>query len=141
MVVGKFGKYLTFEVYMNPKASLGRQQIKCLTFDEFRRDVSNRITEHTRITRKQKVQFNGPNIASMTFTVCFSAGLGVNPRKMIKKLESCVRYGKLGYFIVGTKKIGKSKYLITSMSESWGHIIQDGKLVRANVDITMKEYV
>lgn len=106
MVIGKFGKYLTFKVYMNPKAFSGRQ-VKCLTFEGLKREVSCRTADHARISRKHKVQFIGPDIASMTFTIQLSADLGVNPRKTIEKLESCVRYGKTGYFVLGTKKIGK----------------------------------
>lgn len=140
MAIGKFGKYLTFEVYMDPSETSDKK-VKCLTFSNLNRRVSSRITKHERITRKQKVQFNGPNLASMTFTMAFSAGLGVNPREMIEKLEKCVRYGYTGYFIVGTKKVGKKKYLIADMNEDWRSIMQDGKLVSANVDITMEEYV
>ncbi len=140
MAIGKFGKYLTFEVYMDPNGTPDKR-VKCLTFANLNRRVSNRITKHERITRKQKVQFNGPNLSSMTFTMVFSAGLGVKPREMIERLEKCVRYGYTGYFIVGTKKIGKKKYLITDMSEEWRCIMQNGKLVSANVDITMEEYV
>lgn len=140
MAIGKFGKYLTFEVYMNPSETSDKK-VKCLTFSSLNRKVSSRITKHERITRKQEVQFNGPNLASMTFTMAFSAGLGVNPREMIERLEKCVRYGKTGYFIVGTKKVGKKKYLITDMNEDWRSIMRDGKLVSANVDITMEEYV
>ena len=140
MVVGKFGKYLTFEVYYKPDAS-GDNQVKYLTFEDFSREVKNRTTDHARILMKEKVQFGGPSLSTMTFTMHFSSSLGVNPRKMLIELESCVRLGKLGYFIIGTKKIGKHKYLITSMSESWGQIIKNGKLVSANVNITMKEYL
>lgn len=139
MIVGKFGKYLTFEVFMNTSGD--GEQVKCLTFENFRREVSNRTTEHSRILRKPKVQFDGPALSTMTFTIRFSAGLGVNPRQMLQELETCVRLAKLGYFIVGTKKIGKHKYLITNASESWDEIIKNGKLVSANVDITMKEYL
>ncbi len=141
MVIGKFGKHLTFEVFFNPSAGSEDKRVKYLTFENFHRDVSNRITEHERISKKQKVEFNGPSLSEMNFTIRFSAGLGVKPREMLKKLESCVRLGKLGYFIIGTKKIGKHKYLITHASESWNHIIKDGKLVSADVDITMKEYL
>lgn len=140
MIVGKFGKYLTFEVFFNPTAEEGKQ-VKCLTFEGLNRNVDNRTTDHARILRKPKVQFNGPELSKMTFTIKLSSTLGVNPRKMLQSLESCVRLGKIGYFIIGTKKIGKHKYIITNMSESWGHIIKNGKLVSANVDITMKEYL
>lgn len=136
MVVGKFGKYLTFEVY-----SAGEGSVKCLTFENFHRDVTNQTTEHARFLMKPKMQFDGPALSTMTFTVHFSSSLGVNPREMLKKVESCVRLGKLGYVIIGKKKIGKHKYLITNASESWDHIIKDGKLISANVDLTLKEYL
>ncbi|MCI9538864.1 MAG: phage tail protein [Eubacterium sp.] len=140
MIVGKFGKHLTFEVYRKP-ASEGEDKVKYLTFQNLQRNVSSRVTEHARILKKHKTQFGGPNLSEMTFTMTFSASLGINPRKMLSSLESCVRLGKIGYFIIGSKKIGKHKYIITNISESWGHIIKNGKLVSASVDVTMKEYL
>lgn len=140
MAIGKFGKYITFEVYMDPTEAPGKK-VKCLSFSGFNRTVSNRTTEHERITRKQKVQFNGPNISSMSFTIYLSVGLGVDPRKMIERLESCVRFGKAAYFVIGTKKVGKKKYIITNLEEEWEYIMKNGKLVGARTDITMKEYI
>ncbi|MCM1245905.1 MAG: phage tail protein [Roseburia sp.] len=136
MVVGKFGKYLTFEVCADSGDSA-----KCLTFENFQREVTNQTTDHARILMKQKVQFNGPALSTMSFSVRFSSSLGVNPRKMLKQVESCVRLGKVGYVVIGKEKIGKHKYLITSASESWDNIIKDGKLISANVDLTLKEYL
>ena len=147
LTVGKFGKILTFQVFLKPEwgkhgvDSRQNYKVKCLTVDGLRREVSNQTTEHSRMLKKPKVQFNGPALDSMTFTIRFSAELGVNPRKMINNLEKSVRLGWTGYFIVGRKKVGRHKYLITNMSESWDHVIKNGKLVAANVDITMKEYV
>lgn len=144
MKIGKFGKYLTFEVYMKPpKNQQGEEDIsvKCLTFQDLHRNVSSRVTEHARILKKHKTEFGGPNLSEITFTMTLSAALGVDPRKMLNQLESCVRQGKIGYFIIGSKKIGKHKYIITNVSESWGHIIKNGKLVSASVDVTMKEYL
>lgn len=140
MIVGKFGKYLTFEIYRKPGLE-GEEKVKYLTFQNLQRNVSSRVTEHARILKKHKTQFGGPNLSEITFTMTFSASLGVDPRKMLSQLESCVRQGKIGYFIIGSKKIGKHKYIITSISESWEHIIKNGKLVSASGDITMKEYL
>ncbi len=141
MIVGKFGKYLTFEVYRKPHSDEEKDEVKCLTFQGFHRNVSSRVTEHARILKKHKTEFGGPNLSEITFTMTLSAALGVDPRKMLIQLESCVRQGKIGYFIIGSKKIGKHKYIITNVSESWGHIIKNGKLVSASVDVTMKEYL
>lgn len=141
MIVGKFGKYLTFEVYRKPHSDEEKDEVKCLTFQGFHRNVSSRVTEHARILKKHKTEFGGPNLSEITFTIAFSASLGVDPRKMLSTLESCVRLGKIGYFIVGTEKIGKHKYIITSISENWEHIIKNGKLISASGDITMKEYL
>lgn len=140
MIVGKFGKYLTFEIYRKPSAE-GEDKVKWLTFQDLQRNVSSRVTEHARILKKHKTEFGGPNLSEVSFTMTFSASLGVNPRKMLSSLESCVRLGKTGYIIIGAKKIGKHKYIITNISESWGHIIKNGKLVNASVDVTMKEYL
>lgn len=141
MVVGKYGKDLVFEVYIKPDDENDNDNIKFFSFEDFHREVRNRTTDHPRILMKPKTQFNGPDLADVTFTVRLSASLGVNPREMIRKIESCVRLGKVEYIVVGTKKVGKHKYLITNASESWDNVIKDGMLISANVNLTLKEYL
>lgn len=140
MVVGKFGKILTFQAYLKPDKKPG-VKLKCLTFGDFQREVTNRTEEHVRIGYKPKVEFGGPELSTMTFTITFSEALGVNPRKQLKKLETCVRKGTTDYFIIGKKKIGKHKYMITRLSEQWEYIIKGGKLVQATGDVEVKEYL
>ena len=138
MVVGKYGKTLAFQVYFKPGEKKG---VKCLTFRDFKRTVSNRTNDHSRIVLKPKTEFDGPELSQMTFSITFRTDLGVDPRKMLKKLETCIRLGKIDYFVIGNKKIGKHKYLITTMTEAWDTIVKNGLLVEATVDITVKEYL
>lgn len=145
MIIGKFGKDLVFEVYAKPDDQTGDKEkddkIKFFSFENFHRDVKNRTTEHARFMMKPKTQFDGPDLSDVTFTVHLSSSLCVNPREMIRKIEFCVRLGKMDYIVIGTKKIGKHKYLITHASEEWECIIKNGKLISANVDLTLKEYL
>lgn len=145
MIVGKYGKDLVFEVYAKPEDQTGDRErddkIKFFSFENFQRNVKNRTTEHPRFLMKPKTQFDGPDLSDVTFTVHLSAGLGVNPREMIQKIESYVRLGKMDYIVIGTKKIGKHKYLMKDASEEWECIIENGKLISANVNLTLREYL
>lgn len=138
MVIGKYGKILTFKVYLDPDKARD-PRIKCLTFENLQRRVSSRVFQQEIILKPPKTQFGGPNAGTLDFTMTFSSMLGVNPRDMFGKLEKCIERGIKDYFVVGTKKVGKRKYIITDMSEMWDEIIKDGRLIQGNVDVTMEE--
>jgi phage protein U len=66
---------------------------------------------------------------------------GVKPRSTIEKMEQAAENGTPFSFVVGGKKVGDNQWVISSISESWGDIIKDGKLVSANLTLTLSEYV
>lgn len=129
--IGSFGKVLVFKT--NDK--------KILTFNEFKQTVSARWAKHDRIGKKPKSEFLGADLREVSFVVELNATLGVKPRKQIETIEKAIENGTVENLVIGGKKIGKNKWKITNMSESWNHIMSKGELLQASVQITMEEYV
>lgn len=115
------------------------QQVK--TFDAFKRTESARWSMHDIHGQKQKAEFIGIDAGKISFTMHFSAYLGVDPREELNKFIKCVRSGEAHTLIIGTKRIGVSKWYIPTTDESWNHVDNRGNLLTADLNVTMEEYV
>lgn len=129
--IGNFGEKIIFEV----------NQDTVLTFSDFSRTVSGKWNVHDAIGKKGKTEFLGPELSSNTMTVILDKGHGIDPRKMISKIEKAVNKGTVEYLVVGGKKVGTKKMRITEMSESWDEIYSNGALYRATINLTFEDYV
>lgn len=128
--IGSFGKNIVFRV----------SDEKVLTFSNMKRTVSGRWTTHNSIKKKPFSEFQGPGLDKVTMRIQLCASLGVKPRDVIKDIEKCVKKGTVKKLVIGGKKIGSNKYKITTMSETWNTIFNDGKLYSATLDLTFEEY-
>lgn len=113
---------------------------KILSFRDLKLNVSSSWGEHKRNGRKSEWEFLGPNAEKISFVIVLDANFGVDPRSVIEKLTEYVEGGKINTLVIGGKKVG-SKWRATGLSSAWGHIISDGKLVRATVTLTIEEYL
>lgn len=129
--VGSFGKIIVFKT--NDKS--------ILTFNEFKQTVSARWAKHDRIGKKPKSEFLGADLREASFVIELNAMLGVKPRKQLEKIEKAIENGTVENLVIGGKKVGKNKWKITNMSESWNYVMSKGELVKASGQITMEEYV
>lgn len=129
--IGNLGKLITFEVSSK----------KVLTFRNMTQTVKGRWATHTVIGKKPVSEFLGADQRTLSLTIFLSATHGVKPRKTIKKIEEAVEKGKSYKLVIGGEQVGKNKWVITDMSETWGDIISDGCLVSANLTINLAEYV
>lgn len=128
--IGNLGKLITFSVSSK----------KVLTFDGLQQTVSGRWAKHDVISKKPVKEFLGPDSRSITLPIYLSAAHGVKPRKTMEKIEKAVEKGTPYKLVIGGKKIGKYKWVIEKMGESWGEIIEDGKLMAVNLNLTLSEY-
>lgn len=128
--IGNLGKLITFEVSSK----------KALTFRDMTQTVSGRWTTHDRIKKKPKMEFLGPGQRQASLTIYLSAMHGVRPRKTMKKIEKAIEKGTPFTLVIGGEKVGSYQWVITDMSEAWNTIIQDGKLVSANLSLSLAEY-
>jgi hypothetical protein len=129
--IGNFGKLITFEV----------SDKKVLTFNNFSKTVSGNWGTHERVGKKPQSEFLGPGLQQISFDIVLSANLGVKPRFVITNIEKAIEKGRVEYLVIGAKKVGSNKWKITQMSESWGVVMSKGELQRAEVSLTLEEYL
>ena len=131
MAIGHIGKTVVFET----------SERKILNFTKMQRTVKGRWASHSRIGKKPKKQFLGPDADQLTFSITLNAEHGVRPRKTIENIEKLIRTGKPQTVVIGSKKVGSNKYAITEISESWETILNKGEVVKITCDITLEEYL
>lgn len=131
MAIGHIGKTVVFET----------SDAKILNFKKMQRTVKGRWASHSRVGKKPKKQFLGPDADQLTFTITLNAEHGVKPRKTVENIEKLIRTGKPQTVVIGSKKVGFNKYAITEISESWETILNRGEVVKITCDITLEEYL
>jgi phage protein U len=129
--IGNLGELITFQVSSK----------KVLTFHDMQRNVKGKWVAHDVIGKKPKSEFIGPDLQQVTLPIFLSSVHRVKPRKTIERIEKAVEKGTPFTFVIGGKKVGKHQWVIENMSDTWGEIIEDGRLVAANITLTLREYV
>lgn len=114
---------------------------KILTFSDFKYDAAGRWEKHSVIGKKPVQEFIGPDIDTITFTINLNGNYGVKPRDELEKWVQMVNEGTVDVLVVGTKALGKDKWSVKSVSETWGVVFNKGELFSAKVDITLEEYI
>ena len=125
-VIGTWGD-ITFAV--------SRNQIK--TFDGLKWDSGAKYSTHDRHLKEPLLEFTGTDVESMTFTMFFSAFLGVNPIAEVSKLLKAMRRGEVHRLVIGPKAYGTNKW---KLSNSLPRYDNRGNLLVAKVSVTMKSY-
>lgn len=128
--IGNLGKLIVFEVSSR----------KVLTFRDLAQEVKGRWTTQNPILGKPYPEFLGPGQRTISFSVFLSAVHGVQPRKTMENIEEAVESGTPCKLVVGGQRIGSHQWVITDMSETWGEVIQGGKLVSVNLKLSLAEY-
>jgi|GEM_PF-1182770 len=109
------------------------------TFNELKIDSKTNYAKHTRHNKKPLLEFQYNDTDTASFTMYLSVFLGVNPRKMQKKIDKYRKEGKLLTLIIGGKKYGK-KWVITEHSKDYENIDNKGNLLVAKSSVSLQEY-
>lgn len=129
--IGSFGKLIVFET----------SDSRVLNFKDFQKTVSANWGKHERIGKKPLSEFLNPQLQGITFTVTLNAQHGVRPRKTLENIENAIESGRVESLVVGAGKVGKNKWKITQMSETWDTILSHGELMKATLNLTLEEYL
>lgn len=130
-MIGNLGKLIVFSV----------SDKKILTLEKLNQTVSGRWANHNIIAKKPKSEFLGADLRSLTFTITLNAQHGVKPRKTMEAIEKAIETGRTEPLVIGGKNIGKNKWKIIKMSESWDTILSKGELLKATLSLTLEEYI
>jgi phage protein U len=128
-VIGSWGD-ITF--------SVSREEIK--TFDGLKWESGVKYSTHERHLKEPLLEFTGQDTETMTFTMFFSAFLGVNPIKEVAKLLQAMRRGEVHRLVIGVKAYGTNKWVIEKLSTSLDKYDNRGNLLVAKASVTMKSY-
>lgn len=118
--------------------AVSRKEIK--TFEGLKWDSGASYATHDRHLKEPLLEFTGTEVESMTFSMFFSAFLGVNPMTEVAKLLSAMRKGEVNRLVIGTKAYGTNKWVITKLSNSLERYDNRGNLLVAKVSVTMNSY-
>lgn len=126
--VGKWGK-LSFIVSRNKYRTFSGMKWKS-TFDY---DVKEREKKVSKVT------FKGIAPDEFSFNMHLSVFAGMNPMKEINKLNKAARKGAAYRLIIGGKKYGKYKLVITGITRNLEYFDSKGNLWVAELQVNMKE--
>ena len=66
---------------------------------------------------------------------------GVKPRKTVENIEKLITSGRPQTVVIGSRRVGTGKFVITEMSEEWERIFNRGEVAKITCDLTLEEYV
>lgn len=131
IIIGHIGKAVVFET----------SDKKILHFTKMQRTIKARWTSHMRVGEKPKKQFLGSDSEQITFTIVLNAAHGVKPRETVENIEKLISTGEPQTVVIGQKKVGAHKFVITEMSENWETILNKGEVMKITCDLTLEEYL
>lgn len=126
MIVGSLGNYIFFTSSIYTK-----------TYNSFSRSISSRWIEHKIIGEKPKLQFDGLELESISFSIHLNRFFKVDIDKE-KEIRNFLKEGKVLRLILGGKKIGN--YVITSIGEEPKGYNAFGVSTKMDLKIELKEY-
>ncbi|MDT8901824.1 phage tail protein [Anaeroselena agilis] len=132
----------TIEVVFEASAST-TAKLKILTFHDFQRDGAGRWATHEIIgqDRKPVLEFIGPDLETISFSILLSKTLGVEPIDELKKLRQLRDNGVVCTFTLGGNLVTTNQWVVTKVSESHASYTNKGALLAARVYISLTEYV
>ena len=118
--------------------AVSRKEVK--TFTGLKWDSGAKYSTHDRHLKEPLLEYTGREVESMSFSMFFSAFLGVNPISEVAKLLQAMRRGEVHPLIIGPKAYGTNKWVITKISTSLDRYDNRGNLLVSKVSVTMKSY-
>lgn len=110
------------------------------TFDDMKWDFSAKYATHDRHIQADLLEYLGPEIEGISFSMIFSVFLGTNPLNEIKKLRTIIRNGTTDRLVIGGKVYGSYKWVMQKGSVDLERYDGKGNLWAAKIKVTMKEY-
>lgn len=120
-------------------AQLGSIEFEPLTsFESFSRTDATTYAQHDLVTVKPRLQAVGNDLEEISIAVKFRAEFK-NPVKAILELKAAKDSFEVLPLVNGAGRYF-GDYVITSMTEAHNQCFQDGELIEASVNLTLKEY-
>jgi len=128
-MIGNFGDFI-FEV----------SDKKIFTFSKISLENKVRIAKHNIIGKPQLTEFLGVETGAISLEINLKKYQGVDPRKEYEKLIKTMEEGIVSPLIIGDMPIGEN-WIITSISQEWNKIFNNGVVISINGTIKLEEYL
>ena len=129
-MIGQLGDY-EFEV--------STESVK--TFDGLKFSNSAGYTEHKVLARKGLLEFTGLNASTASLKMTLNERLGVDVLEEIAAFYEYMNDGEALVFLLGDEVMGEDMWVIESLDEEYTEINNKGRVIRADLNIKLKEYV
>lgn len=110
---------------------------KVLTFRDFNRSGAARIEEHNVIGRKPTLEYVGPGLDQITFTVQLNRTLGINPKNELEAFKEARETGQILSLIIGGDYLGR--WIIANTEELHRRHDGRGRILVAEISLTLRE--
>ncbi len=132
--IGHFGD-VKFRVKMTENMKLS-----ILSFENMKWDTSINVEEHRRQGMKPLIEPVDRNSDSVNMDIYLSAYNRVHPMKILLRLRKYNLNANAFPLVIGGKRIGSHKFIITNISNAMEKFYKNGKLVVVRASVTFKEY-
>jgi phage protein U len=96
------------------------------------------VAKHDAIARRQKIQWIEYNAGRLSVSIIFDSEVSKKPYEQYMRLQALEGY--VSPFLIGNKRIGYHKWMLSSVNASFARIISKGAISRIEVDATFTEY-
>lgn len=114
---------------------------KIYTFSGLSWSSSLETEAQEKLQSKPSTYIKGENLTNLAFEIQLRAELGVNVRAEIENWEAIKSSAQPSLFILGSKAIGKNKWLLKSVDVSDTDIDSSGRVLKATLKLSLEEYV
>ena len=111
------------------------------TFNNLKFSHSAAYSEHKLLNRKGVLEFTGINASSCSLTISLDSFLGNSPIENINIFKQYLNDGEALTFLIGGEVVGDGLWVIESMNETHEIINNKGEVLRAKIDLNLKEYL
>jgi phage protein U len=114
---------------------------RILTFNDFTRSSGGRWAKHDIVMKKPVLEFLGPDLDRITFTITLNGKHGVRPRHEMERWLIKEREGTAEFLFIGNNALGVNRWVVKSVSQVWETVLNRGEVYSGKVDIELEEYV
>ncbi len=138
--------YLSQVGFSTPIGSFGKiafsaSSHKIETFDNYQRDTKARIGSHEIMSQKPVLEYLGADTDTISFTMFFSRFWGVSPEEEVDKIRAMCSQGEAHFLILNNSPVGENKWIIESVGESVKKWDNNGIVLVATINVSLREYV
>lgn len=111
------------------------------TISNYSRKVSARYAEHAILLNKTKLEFVGPSLEEITFSIQLHTMYGVTPEEEFEQLKEYVEYGAVVDFVLNNTPIGIDQWVLKDAEMGDVLFGPKGGIIYCNVNVTLAEYI